>query len=84
MAADGRQGAGVFWRWWTAGTVSLVGSAVGGVALPLTALIVLDATAFEMGLIAAASYAAWIVLGLPAGAEPAEPRAQRLPAADVA
>ncbi|MBX6355162.1 MAG: MFS transporter [Micromonosporaceae bacterium] len=68
MAADGRQGAGVFWRWWTAGTVSLVGSAVGGVALPLTALIVLDATAFEMGLIAAASYAAWIVLGLPAGA----------------
>lgn len=60
-------GAGTFWRWWTAGTTSLVGSAVGAVALPLTALTVLDASPFEMGLIAAASYVAWIVIGLPAG-----------------
>lgn len=37
-------GAGTFWRWWTAGTTSLVGSAVGAVALPLTALTVLDAS----------------------------------------
>ncbi|RSN06771.1 MFS transporter [Nonomuraea sp. WAC 01424] len=59
--------AGVFWRWWTAGTTSAVGSAVGAVALPLTALTVLDASAFEMGLIAAAGYVAWIVIGLPAG-----------------
>jgi len=58
---------GIFWRWWTAGTTSSLGSAVGAVALPLTALGVLDASAFEMGLIAAASYVAWIVLGLPAG-----------------
>ena len=57
----------IFWRWWTAGTTSGLGSAVGAVALPLTALGVLDASAFEMGLIAAASYVAWIVLGLPAG-----------------
>lgn len=57
----------VFWRWWAAGTVSSAGSAVGAVALPLTALTVLDATPFEMGLIAAAGYAAWLVLGLPAG-----------------
>src|SRR5690349_2759583 len=57
----------VFWRWWTAGTSSDLGSAVGGVALPLTALAVLDATPFEMGLIAAAGYVAWIVIGLPAG-----------------
>ncbi|MDO3705779.1 MFS transporter [Micromonospora sp. C28SCA-DRY-2] len=61
------QRAGVFWRWWTAGTTSQVGSAVGAVALPLTALTVLDASAFEMGLIAAASYVAWLVIGLPAG-----------------
>ncbi|MEU8261888.1 MFS transporter [Micromonospora sp. NPDC048999] len=61
------QEAGVFWRWWTAGTTSSVGSAVGAVALPLTALTVLDASAFEMGLIAAASYVAWLVIGLPAG-----------------
>lgn len=64
---DVGQRAGVFWRWWTAGTTSQVGSAVGAVALPLTALTVLDASAFEMGLIAAASYVAWLVIGLPAG-----------------
>ncbi len=57
----------MFWRWWTAGTTSSLGSAIGGVALPLTALAVLDATPFEMGLIAAAGFAAWIVIGLPAG-----------------
>ncbi|MEV4707836.1 MFS transporter [Actinoplanes sp. NPDC049316] len=57
----------VFWRWWAAGTTSSLGSAIGGVALPLTALAVLDATPFEMGLIAAAGFAAWIVIGLPAG-----------------
>ncbi|MGW4943928.1 MFS transporter [Actinoplanes sp. NPDC004185] len=65
-----RTGAGtvsVFWRWWAAGTSSDLGSAVGGVALPLTALAVLDATPFEMGLIAAAGYVAWLVIGLPAG-----------------
>ncbi|WP_049572336.1 MFS transporter [Nonomuraea sp. SBT364] len=60
-------GAAVFWRWWTAGTTSAAGSAVGAVALPLTALTVLDASAFEMGVIAAAGYVAWIVIGLPAG-----------------
>lgn len=57
----------MFWRWWTAGTTSSVGSAVGAVALPLTALTVLDASAFEMGLVAAASCVAWLVIGLPAG-----------------
>ena len=57
----------MFWRWWTAGTSSELGSAIGGVALPLTALAVLDATPFEMGLIAAAGYVAWLVIGLPAG-----------------
>jgi MFS family permease len=57
----------VFWRWWAAGTSSDLGSAVGGVALPLTALAVLDATPFEMGVIAAAGYVAWLVIGLPAG-----------------
>ncbi|GAA3779949.1 MFS transporter [Micromonospora maritima] len=61
------QRAGVFWRWWAAGTTSYLGSAVGAVALPLTALTVLDASAFEMGLVAAASFAAWLVIGLPAG-----------------
>ncbi|NUS00968.1 MAG: MFS transporter [Nonomuraea sp.] len=67
MGIDSGGGARVFWRWWTAGTTSAVGSAVGAVALPLTALTVLDASAFEMGVIAAAGYVAWIVIGLPAG-----------------
>ncbi|MGN6575383.1 MAG: MFS transporter [Nocardioides sp.] len=56
-----------FWTYWSAGAASSVGSAVGAVALPLTALLVLDATAFEMGVIAASSYVAWLVIGLPAG-----------------
>ncbi|NUR92682.1 MAG: MFS transporter [Nonomuraea sp.] len=63
----GGDGASVFWRWWAAGTASAAGSAVSAVALPLTALTVLDASAFEMGVIAAAGYVAWIVIGLPAG-----------------
>jgi MFS family permease len=74
MAGGSAGGGGVFWRWWAAGTTSGTGSAVGAVALPLTALTVLDASAFEMGLIVAASYVAWIVIGLPAGV-----MVQRLP-----
>jgi MFS family permease len=57
----------VFWRWWVAGASSQLGSAVGGVALPLTALTVLDASAFEMGLITAAGYLAYLLISLPAG-----------------
>ncbi|MBF9131107.1 MFS transporter [Plantactinospora sp. S1510] len=57
----------VFWRWWIAGTTSHLGSAVGGLALPLTALTVLHATAFEMGLITAAGYLAYLLISLPAG-----------------
>lgn len=56
-----------FWRWWAAGTTSHLGSAVGGVALPLTALTLLDASAFEMGLITAAGYLAYLLISLPAG-----------------
>ncbi|MCN0155161.1 MFS transporter [Salinispora arenicola] len=74
MAVDSARGASAFWRWWTAGTASAVGSAVGAVALPLTALTALDASAFEMGIIVAASYVAWLVIGLPAGV-----MVQRLP-----
>ena len=56
-----------FWTYWSASATSAVGSAVGAVALPLTALLVLDATPFEMGVIAASAYVAWLVIGLPAG-----------------
>jgi MFS family permease len=56
-----------FWRYWAAMTTSNVGTAVTSVALPLTAVTVLEATAFEVSTITAAGYVAWIVLGLPAG-----------------
>ena len=57
-----------FWLYWSAGTLSGVGTAVTAVALPLTAVTVLGASAFEMGLLAAAGYLSWILIGLPAGA----------------
>lgn len=57
-----------FWTYWAATTTSSMGSAVTTIALPLTAVLVLDAGPFETGLLAAASYLAWIVIGLPAGA----------------
>ncbi|MGN6244831.1 MAG: MFS transporter [Motilibacteraceae bacterium] len=63
-----------FWTYWSASASSSVGSAVRAVALPLTALLALHATAFEMGVLAAAAYSAWLVIGLPAGVV-----AQRLP-----
>ncbi|WP_285557745.1 MFS transporter [Actinoplanes regularis] len=56
-----------FWRWWTASATSQLGSAVGRMALPLTALTVLHASAFEMGLITAATYLAYLLISLPAG-----------------
>lgn len=59
--------AGVFWTYWSASTVSSMGSAVSAVALPLIALSVLHASAVEVGVLAAASYVAWLVIGLPAG-----------------
>lgn len=57
-----------FWTYWSASTTSGVGSAVTGVALPLIGVLILHAGAFEMGVLAAASYIAWLVVGLPAGA----------------
>lgn len=56
-----------FWTYWAASTTSNLGSAVTKVALPLTAVLVLKATAIEVGLLAAAAYAAWLIVGLPAG-----------------
>ncbi|MFG2531014.1 MFS transporter [Streptomyces sp. NPDC048516] len=57
----------MFWRFWLATTVSEAGSAMTAVALPLVALTVLDATALQVTLLAAAGQVAWLILGLPAG-----------------
>lgn len=67
-AAGSPQAARMFWQYWGALTTSNLGTAVTGVALPLTAVLVLHATPFQMGLLAAAGYVAWLVIGLPAGA----------------
>jgi predicted MFS family arabinose efflux permease len=53
---------------WGGETVSKVGTAVSGVALPLLAALTLHVSAFEIGLITAAQWVPWLVIGLPAGA----------------
>lgn len=57
-----------FWVYWSAYSTSTFGTAITAVALPLTAVQVLHANALETGLLAAAAYVAWLVIGLPAGA----------------
>lgn len=57
----------VFWRYWTGMTISGVGDAISAVALPLTAVFVLHASALQVGFVTAAGYAAWALFGLPAG-----------------
>ena len=56
-------------RWlWVGETVSRFGSSVSTVALPLIAVSVLQATTFEVGLLSAAAWLPWLVIGLPVGA----------------
>jgi MFS family permease len=57
----------MFWRYWSAMAVSQSGTAITAVALPLVAVTTLDASAFEVSLLTAATYLAWAVIGLPAG-----------------
>ncbi|MBV6700345.1 MFS transporter [Kitasatospora aureofaciens] len=58
---------GVFWRYWSASTVSQLGDEVTRVALPLVAVVALHATALQVALITGAGYLAWLLIGLPAG-----------------
>ncbi len=53
---------------WAGQSVSQLGTAVTYLAFPLVAVVALDASAFQVSLVAAASTAAWLVVGLPAGA----------------
>lgn len=57
----------MFWRYWTGSTVSGLGTAITTVALPLTAVLVVHASAFNVAAITAAGGVPWLVLGLPAG-----------------
>ena len=51
-----------------ADTVSQLGSQVTQIALPLVAILVLKASPFEVGVLAACDTAAFLLVGLPAGA----------------
>jgi MFS family permease len=57
-----------FTRLWAGQSISLLGSRVTIIALPLTAVYVLHVTAFEMGVLTAAGSIAYLLVGLPAGA----------------
>lgn len=52
---------------WSGQTVSQIGSQVTILALPLVAIVVLRATAFEVGLLSAAATSAYLLVALPAG-----------------
>lgn len=57
-----------FRQLFTADTISQVGTQVTLLALPLVAVLTLDATALEVGVLAACETAAFLLVGLPAGA----------------
>ena len=59
---------GAFLRLWGGETTSQLGAQLGGIAIPVLAVILLGATEFEVGVLAAAGTAAFLVVGLPAGA----------------
>jgi MFS family permease len=56
-----------FLKLWSAETISLVGSQVTGLALPLVAIITLDVSAFEVALLGVIEFAPFILVSLPAG-----------------
>jgi MFS family permease len=57
-----------FRRLWFGQSISEFGSQVTTLALPLAAVLVLHASTFQVGLLTTAGYAAFLLVGLPAGA----------------
>ncbi|MER7674619.1 MFS transporter [Kitasatospora sp. NPDC096128] len=57
-----------FRRLWLGETTSGLGTAVGHVSLSLVAVVLLDASPLMMGVITAAAWLPWLLIGLPAGA----------------
>jgi MFS family permease len=62
-----RRPAALFWQFFTASSISSAGTAVTTVALPLAAVELLHASSFEVSWLTAATYTAWLLIGLPAG-----------------
>jgi MFS family permease len=73
LPAPGPPAAGSLWRHrdfmmlWVGQSISEIGSAVTIVALPLSAVVLLHASTFEVGLLAAAGTACFLLVALPAG-----------------
>ena len=65
---------GTLWRnpdfmWlWAAQTVSQFGSQISGLAIPLVAILALDASTFEVAVLAVIGWAPFFLFSLPAGA----------------
>lgn len=53
---------------WFGETVSVLGRTTSSVLLPLLAVLTLDASAWWVGLLSAATWLPWLLIGLPAGA----------------
>ena len=56
-----------FLKLWSGQTVSQVGSQVSALALPLAAVLVLDASAFEVATLGAVEFLPFLLFALPAG-----------------
>jgi MFS family permease len=56
-----------FMKLWSAETVSQLGTQITFLALPLTAIIIMRATPFQVGLLGTLEYLPFILVGLPAG-----------------
>ncbi len=56
-----------FMKRWSAESVSQLGTQVTLLALPLTAILVLDATPFQLGVLSALEVLPFLLVGLPAG-----------------
>jgi MFS family permease len=59
---------GDFLHLWSAQTISQFGSQITLLALPLAAILVLDASAFEVAALTAVEWTPWLLFSLPAGA----------------
>jgi MFS family permease len=59
---------GDFLRLWAAQSVSLVGTQVTALALPLAAILKLNASPFQVGLLVTFQYLPYLIVSLPAGA----------------
>jgi MFS family permease len=56
-----------FLRLWSAQTISQFGSQITVLALPLTAILVLDASAFQVAALTTVEWLPWLLFSLPAG-----------------